>query len=180
MLDWHLGMVEGPGGEVRDRLSAADALTLARVSMVPFLAVHGDPERRSGPAFSALLILAGATDALDGILARRTGETRLGRDLDPIADALTSAAAARAARQAGWLPASAARLATARSAIPLTSVAAGYFGTGRRPPTSAFRATRPLSPVLLAGLIVAPLSARVGAALIGAASIGSLALARQG
>jgi phosphatidylglycerophosphate synthase len=177
MLDWHLGMVEGPAGENRDRLSTADALTLTRISLVPFLAAQGDPERASARTFTVLLVLAGASDALDGALARRAGPTRLGRDLDPIADALTSAAAARAARRAGWLPAGAARLSTARSAIPLAAVAAGYFRTGQRPATDAFRGTRRLSPVMLGGLVAAPFAARTGAVLTSASSIGSLALA---
>jgi phosphatidylglycerophosphate synthase len=177
MLDWHLGMVEGPHGEHRERLSAADALTLTRISLVPFLAAQSDPERASARAFTALLVLAGTSDALDGVLARRAGPTRLGRDLDPIADALTSATAARAARKAGWLAAGAAQLCAARSAIPLMAVAAGYFRTGQRPATDAFQATRPLSPVMLGGLVAAPFSARTGATLTSAASIGSLALA---
>jgi phosphatidylglycerophosphate synthase len=122
MLDWHLGMVEGPGGERRDRLSTADAFTLTRISLVPFLAAQGDPEHASSQTFTVLLILAGVSDALDGMIARRAGPTRLGRDLDPIADALTSTAAARAACRAGWLPVGAARLSTARSAIPLAAV----------------------------------------------------------
>jgi phosphatidylglycerophosphate synthase len=179
MLDWHLGMVEGPHGEHRERLSTADALTLTRISLVPFLAAQSDPERASARTFIVLLVLAGASDALDGVLARRAGPTRLGRDLDPIADALTSAAAARAARRAEWLPAGAARLSIARSALPLAAVAARYFRTGQRPATDAFRATRPLSPVMLGGLVAAPLSARTGVALTSAASIGSLALMAQ-
>jgi hypothetical protein len=36
MLDWHLGMVEGPGGERREGLTAADALTLLRLGRCRF------------------------------------------------------------------------------------------------------------------------------------------------
>lgn len=177
MLDWHLGMVEGPEGEQRDRLSAADALTLSRIALVPFLSAQGAPEQASAPAFTVLLALAAATDALDGALARRAGPTRLGRDLDTVADALTSTAAARAASRAGWLLPAAARLAAARSAIPVAVVTASYFRTGHRPPRDAFGATRRLAPALLAGLAASPISPRTGAALTGAASIGSLVLA---
>ncbi|HUY59409.1 MAG TPA: CDP-alcohol phosphatidyltransferase family protein [Solirubrobacteraceae bacterium] len=177
MLDWHLGMLEGPGGERRDQLGTADALTLTRIALVPFLEGQGDPEHRSAPTFATLLALAGASDALDGILARHAGPTRLGRDLDTVADALTGAAAARVARRAGWLPTSVARLVAARNAIPVVVVSASYLRTGRRPATDAFGATRRLAPVLLTGLAIAPFSRWTGAGLTSAASIGSFALA---
>jgi len=172
MLDWHLGMLEGPDGEHRERLSAADALTLLRIWSVPLIAAQSSPA-----PFAALIAAAGASDALDGALARRTGPSRLGRDLDTVADALTSAAAARAGRRAGWLPANAARLVTLRSVVPITVVAATYFRTGQRPPDDAFGATRRLAPILLSGFAASPFAPRTGAALIGCASIGSLALA---
>ena len=60
MLDWHLGMLEGPGGEVRERLRLADALTLSRLAAAPFV---GGAARR-GAQFSALVAAAGATDPL--------------------------------------------------------------------------------------------------------------------
>jgi phosphatidylglycerophosphate synthase len=120
---------------------------------------------------------AAITDGLDGLLARRAGATRLGRDLDPVADALTAVAAAGAARRAGWVSTGAAGLLLARTAAPVAVVAATYFRTGTRPPTDAFRATRHLSPALIAGLALAPFTRRAGSALTSAASIASLALA---
>ena len=177
MLDWHLGMLEGPDGEPRDRLGTADALTLTRIALVPFLAAHGDPEQSSASTFTALLALAGTSDALDGVLARHAGPTRLGADLDTIADALTVAAATRAGRRAGWLPGGASRLSATRTAAPIAVVTASYFRTGRRPATDAFGATRRLAPALLTGLAIAPFYRRTGAGLTSAASIGSLALA---
>jgi hypothetical protein len=99
MLDSHLGMVEGPDGAARGRLGGGDAASLARIALVPFLAAA--PPRR-GPCV-ALLAFAAAIDAADGALARRTGPTRLGRDLDTVGDALMAVAAARSARRAGWL-----------------------------------------------------------------------------
>jgi hypothetical protein len=177
MLDWHLGMLEGPAGEPRDRLRAADALTLTRIALVPFLAAQGDPEHGSAPTFTALLALAGATDALDGALARRTGPTRLGADLDTVADVITGVTAARAARRAGWLPAGASQLVAARHAAPIAVVSASYFRTDHRPATNAFGATRRLAPALLAGLATAPFSNRIAVALTSTASIGALALA---
>jgi phosphatidylglycerophosphate synthase len=77
MLDWHLGMVEGPAGEGRQDLSSADALTLTRLWMVPLLA-----SAQEQLAFTSLIAIAGLTDTLDGPLARRLGPTRLGRDLE--------------------------------------------------------------------------------------------------
>src|SRR5215218_990581 len=81
MVDWHLGMVEGPQGERRERLSAADALTLARFWLAPLAA---RPSTRSS---LAAVVAAGAiSDVADGRLAARRGPTRLGRDLDSAAD----------------------------------------------------------------------------------------------
>lgn len=81
MLDWHLGMADD------DRpLSAADALTLTRLWAAPIVRRHPEP----------WLVAAGlATDLADGALARRTGPTRLGRDLDSAADTLFLNAALR-------------------------------------------------------------------------------------
>ena len=70
MLEWHLGMLEGPDGEQRERLGAADALTLQRLWSVPLLAAHGERARGSAAAFTALIASAAVTDALDGALAR--------------------------------------------------------------------------------------------------------------
>jgi phosphatidylglycerophosphate synthase len=176
MLDWHLGMVEGPTGEARERLGAADGLTLLRLWSVPLLAAQDDPATRSRPMFTALIASAAASDALDGALARRTGPTRLGSDLDKAADALTLAAAARAARRAGWLAPDVARVLTIKGVLPSVAVAATYFRTGRRPAIDTFGASRRLAPALLGGLAAAPYWPRSGAALASAASIASLAI----
>src|SRR5262249_59472022 len=94
MVDWHLGMLEDESGRPLRWLGLPNLLSLARAAIVPVLLV-------AAPALlSALLILAGATDAIDGRLARARGEeTRLGLWLDGGADALMlSAAAVGAAR----------------------------------------------------------------------------------
>lgn len=179
MLDWHLGMVEGPKGEDRERLTAADAVTLTRLWSAPILAAQDQPTRDSRRVFAALIATAAASDVLDGPLARRAGSTRLGGDLDTIADAVTLASAARAARRAGWLPTGAARLVAVRSSLPVAVVAATYFRTGQRPASDCFGATRRLAPVLLGGLAAAPFSARAGATLTSAASLASLALYKK-
>ena len=67
-------------------MTAANQLTLLRLLLVPVFALcllYGRP----GWALVTFAV-AGATDALDGLLARRTGPTTLGAWLDPMADKL--------------------------------------------------------------------------------------------
>lgn len=85
-------MPEGspPSGreQVRSRFTVADALTLLRLPLaVLFVAVPDTGWRL------AVLVIAGATDLLDGFLARWLGGSRLGSFLDPVADKLFMAAA---------------------------------------------------------------------------------------
>lgn len=76
-----------PLPDLRQFRAAPNLLTMARLFVLPFLVIAIlDDYWRS--AF-ALLWLAGITDGLDGLLARRLGQhTRLGQYLDPIADKL--------------------------------------------------------------------------------------------
>jgi len=68
-------------------LNLANLLTLARLAMSP-VAVWQILRGKFGSAL-AIFLLAGVTDALDGMLARRAGcPTKLGAYLDPIADKL--------------------------------------------------------------------------------------------
>jgi cardiolipin synthase len=80
-----------------------NALSLARLFMVPIvvalLLAHAD-----GLA-AALFVLAAVTDFLDGKLARRSGPTRLGRILDPVADRLMLSSVAVVLALRGLLPA---------------------------------------------------------------------------
>ncbi len=65
-------------------LTLANQLTLLRLLLVPVFAVcmiYGRP----GWALVTFAV-AGVTDALDGLIARRTGPTTLGAWLDPMAD----------------------------------------------------------------------------------------------
>ena len=67
--------------------STPNLLTLARLFLLPFLVIE-ILDGRMGVAF-ALFALAGLSDGLDGLVARRWGQhTRLGLYLDPIADKL--------------------------------------------------------------------------------------------
>ncbi len=67
--------------------STPNLLTLARLFIIPFLVIE-ILDGRMGTAF-ALFALAGLSDGLDGLVARRFRQhTRLGQYLDPIADKL--------------------------------------------------------------------------------------------
>ena len=76
----------GPQG--RRAFGLADALTLARVPLALAFILVTD-----GPVRLAILALAGATDLVDGWVARRWGSSRLGAFLDPVADKIFVAAA---------------------------------------------------------------------------------------
>jgi phosphatidylglycerophosphate synthase len=172
MLDWHLGMLEGPRGEPRQRLGAADALALTRASLAPFVA-----STRDGASFTALLALAAASDYLDGRLARRSGPTRLGGALDTSADVAVKLAAARAARRAGWLTPATAALLAGCQAGGVAAVAATYFRTGRPPAGGSIGPARWTAPALLGGLAVAPRTPRAANGVVGAASLATFIVA---
>ncbi len=151
MLDWHLGMVQEQQGEFRGRLSTADALTLSRAALAPFAAA-APPD---GPWFMLLLALAGASDLLDGQLARRTAPTRFGRDFDTLADLVFRAAAIRGAARAGWIPPPPVRALLARQLLLTTGAAWHWFAHSHRPPLDTARLARWDAPPLLAGLALA-------------------------
>lgn len=143
MLDWHLGMAESGDGVPRKQLSPADAVTLVRFWMVPM--VGGAAGTQYG--LPVLIALGGASDLLDGALARRHGRTRLGRDLDTTADLAFLSAAAWAASASGKLPSVAVRALATRYAVGVSLSLGAVFGRARRP---AIRA-RPIGGVLRFG-----------------------------
>jgi phosphatidylglycerophosphate synthase len=126
-----------------------------------------------------LLVLAAATDVIDGSLARNKGSTRLGRDIDAATDALVGLAAVRAAGRAGWLTPGAARLALARYALPVAAVTVSYFRTGRRLSRSGFGDNQAAANVVLAALIASPTAPRLASVVARAASLATLALAAR-
>jgi cardiolipin synthase len=72
---------------IRQLLTAPNQLTLLRLIFVPFIVI-AILDRNYGLAL-ALLLAAGISDVLDGLLARRLHQqTTLGQYLDPIADKL--------------------------------------------------------------------------------------------
>jgi phosphatidylglycerophosphate synthase len=145
MLHWHLGMAEDDDGRPSERLSPADAVTLARFWLVPVLPAA----RHSNHALAIIIVGGGLTDALDGRVARRGGSTRLGRDLDTTADLAFALTAGACTRAAGRLPTAASWALGARYALGVALSLAAAFGRARRP---AIRA-RPWGAALrLAGL----------------------------
>jgi hypothetical protein len=145
MLDWHLGMVEGVDGAPLDGLSPADAVTLFRFWLVPALPRLA----RSASSLPIAIAIGGATDWLDGAVARRHGSTRLGRDLDTTADlaflttAVVSARGARKLSRVGFWAL------TVRHGIGLGWALASTFGRARRP---VIRASRSGAALRLSGL----------------------------
>jgi len=73
----------------------ANALTLARIVMIPMVVVMFYlPYHWAHPASASVFILAAITDSLDGYLARKLQQTSaLGAFLDPVADKLMVATA---------------------------------------------------------------------------------------
>jgi phosphatidylglycerophosphate synthase len=129
MLDWHLGMAEGGDGRPRDRLSAADGVTLSRFWLVPV----APSVARSLVGLPAVVVVAGVTDWLDGALARRIGRTRLGRDLDTTADLAFFTAAALTARAAGRITPLGFGVLAARHATGIVVSLLAVFARARRP-----------------------------------------------
>ena len=71
-------------------LNAANVLTLVRISLIPVLAALLLSTLAESDLLAAIVfVIASATDALDGWLARRRSEvTQFGKLMDPLADKL--------------------------------------------------------------------------------------------
>lgn len=105
-------------------LTVPNVLSLLRLCAIPVFAllVTGGPGRR----FEAAVLLGGlgATDWVDGFVARRLGQvSTLGKVLDPLADRLLLATAAISAIAVGAVPVPVAVVALAREA----TVGAGFL-----------------------------------------------------
>ena len=145
MLDWHIGMLESEDGDPRN-LGAADACTLLRVWLVPAAADSPQPW---------MCALAFASDGLDGRLARASVPTRLGRDLEGLADVAFAVAALRGARRRGWLGRGAARAELARMALGMGYALLVWFGSAQAPDPRVLHAARITTPIRAGGLVVA-------------------------
>jgi hypothetical protein len=171
MLDWHIGMVETEDGRPRN-LGPADACTLARVWLVPAAADEPAPW---------ICALAFVSDGLDGRLARASEPTRIGRDLEGLADAAFAVAALRGALRRGWLGRAAGRGELGRLVIGFGYAWIVWFGSASAPDPRVLHAARVTTPVRAAGLVAAGLGQRrlADALVLGGAgwSAGSIALA---
>jgi phosphatidylglycerophosphate synthase len=148
MLDWHLGMAEGGDGIPRARLGRADAVTMVRLWFVPML-----PTLSNTPhALATAIAIGGASDWLDGALARRDGRTRLGRDLDTFSDLFFLQSATNATRRAGRLGALGATAVSARQVAGVAVACGAVFARARRP---AIRARRAGALLRVSGLTLA-------------------------
>ena len=108
-----------------------NALSFLRLFMVPVvvtLLLAG-----SDGIAAAFFVLAAATDFLDGRLARRTGPTRLGRILDPVADRLMLSSVAVVLAIRGLLPVWAVAILVGRDLLALIGslVAGSKIGVNR-------------------------------------------------
>ena len=110
-------------------MNLANALTLLRLVMVPFLVLllH---EGRYGAAL-ALFAVAGLSDAADGFVAKRFNQqTELGKVLDPIADKALAVALYVTLAWLGWVPFWLVVAVVARDAIIVTGALVFHYLTG--------------------------------------------------
>jgi phosphatidylglycerophosphate synthase len=159
MVDWHLGMAETVEGAPQP-LGAADAVTLGRLWAAPVVRLHPSP----------WLVGAGmASDLADGLLARRAGPTRLGRDLDSTADTLFLDGALRGAIERRGLDPRLLAVERARLLVGATVTLRSYFGGSQPAPSQANRG--PAAVLAAAGaLLAAGGRPRAAETLLGAAS----------
>jgi cardiolipin synthase len=111
--------------------TAPNLLTLLRICLAPFL-VAAIIEGRYAVSFS-LFILAGLTDAFDGLLARLLKQrTQLGEYLDPVADKLLLSTLFVTLTYKGLIPARVTVLVFGRDVGILVVAAILYAAAGRR------------------------------------------------
>jgi hypothetical protein len=170
MLDWHIGMVETEDGRARN-LGPADACTLVRVWLVPAVADEPAPW---------MCALAFASDALDGRLARAGEPTRIGRDLEGLADWAFAAAALSGALRRGWLGRGAGSGELVRLGAGLGYALVVYFGSASAPDARVVHAARLATPLRAGGLVAAGFGHRraADALIAGGAAWSALAIAR--
>ena len=161
MADWHLGLLDD-----LPRFGFANTLSLMRAGLVPAIVLLGP-----SPAAAALFAAAGATDVVDGLVARAGGEaTRLGRWLDGSVDGLVLSAAAVVA-----LPAWAAALVVARYLLAWIAIGGFYLVRARRPPLEGFVSGRLPGAVAFAGLLLGLLELPAAPPIAAAGALAGLA-----
>jgi phosphatidylglycerophosphate synthase len=122
MVDWHLAMLEDDEGRPLPGIGVPNLLGIGRGALVPLLLAV------PAPVLLTLLALAGASDVIDGWLARAWHyQSRLGRFLDGGVDALVLGAAAIATARLGLLPWWTATLVLARYLLQWSALTFAYF-----------------------------------------------------
>lgn len=110
----------------RQVLTVPNALSLLRLAMVPVVVILLLAE--ADVAAVIVFILAALTDFLDGVLARRTQPTYVGKILDPVADRLMLSSTAVVLAIRGALPVWAVAILVARDLFGLV----GGLAFGRK------------------------------------------------
>ena len=124
-------MTENPATPRNPLSTAPNLLTVLRICLAPFL-VAAILENRFGLSF-ALFVVAGLTDALDGLLARVLKQrTALGQYLDPIADKLLLSTLFLVLMYKGLMPTTVTVLVFGRDVGILLVAAVLYAVVGRR------------------------------------------------
>src|SRR5580658_2550964 len=124
-------MTEVPTTHRNPLRTAPNLLTVMRICLAPFL-VAAILENRFGLAF-VLFIVAGLSDALDGLLARMLEQrTSLGQYLDPIADKLLLSTLFLVLMYKGLMPTTVTVLVFGRDVGILLVAALLYAAAGRR------------------------------------------------
>ncbi len=170
MVELHLGMLERPDGTPLQTLAAPNLLSLVRAALVPPLLLA------SPVVLAVLLATAGASDVLDGLVARRFNlATRLGQWLDGSVDAVVMGVAAVALVRLGLLPLWVALLVVARSLAPWLVIAAAYFVRAEAPPREALVPGRLPGLIALGGLVMVATGVSAGIVLVVAGMLGGFA-----
>lgn len=115
-------------------LTVPNVLTALRLACLPaFISLLARPDRRGRVAAAVLLGVLGATDGLDGYIARRFDQVSdLGKVADPLVDRVLVFSAARGALAAGAVPAWLVGVVLAREAVVAGGAAAlALSGAGR-------------------------------------------------
>ncbi|MCL6455173.1 MAG: CDP-alcohol phosphatidyltransferase family protein [Alicyclobacillus sp.] len=151
-------------------MNVPNALTLVRLVLIPVYlwAFYATPSPHKVGALLVLL-LAGATDVLDGQIARRHGqETRTGQLIDPLADKLTMLAVLFSLLETNRVPWLVAGLLLLRDAAMIIGATYFYFQGKRAVPKANYwgKATTVLYYITICAVILAWPSREVGVALL--------------
>jgi cardiolipin synthase len=169
LVDWHLGMLEDETGRRLAGLGIPNLLGIGRGALVPALLAT------PAPLVLTLLLAAGASDVLDGPLARARGqESRLGRFLDGGVDACVLGAVAVAAARLGLLPWWSAGLVLGRHLAQWSALALAYF-LGVQTARESIVNSRTAGLVIFGGLVLALIHVPLAGEVVAAGALAAIA-----